>query len=187
MNKKYVASGFIALGVLLIGAAVILRMKQQPQQEVKGTSIDVRDTNKIETRETDPDGGVETPESITREKAEYEKMESNTLSTPQASGSYKDYSAQTVALEQKAGHKVILFFHAPWCPYCQAADKDFKAHLDKIPTNVTVLKTDYDSNVELKKKYGVSYQHTFVQIDDKGDRLAFWVSGDTDDLVKNIK
>ncbi len=102
-------------------------------------------------------------------------------------GSYKDYSPETMTLEQKAGQKVVLYFHAPWCPFCKAADADFKTHTDKIPAGVTVLKTDYDSNGELKKKYGVTYQHTFVQIDASGNEVTKWISGDTELLAKNIK
>ena len=102
-------------------------------------------------------------------------------------GSYKDYSAAEVLAEQAAGQKVVLYFYAPWCPFCRAADADFKANPDKIPAGVTVLKTLYDSETALKQKYGVTYQHTFVQIDNNGNQVTKWVSGDTGFLVKNVK
>jgi thioredoxin 1 len=102
-------------------------------------------------------------------------------------GSYKEYSPETVTAEQQAGNKVVLFFHAPWCPFCKAADAAFKVSLDKIPAGVTVLKTDYDSNTELKKKYSVTYQHTFIQIDASGNMVSKWNGGDTEMLIKNIK
>lgn len=101
--------------------------------------------------------------------------------------SYKEYSEATVAAEQKAGNKIVLFFHATWCPECRAADAAFKAHPEKIPAGVTVLKTDYDSNTALKKKYVVTYQHTFVQIDNNGNLVTKWISGDIAALKKNIK
>ena len=82
---------------------------------------------------------------------------------------------------------ILLFFYAAWCPYCRTADKAFTDNLDKIPAGVTVLKTDYDSNSDLKKKYGVTTQHTFVQIDDKQEKVTLWVSGDVELLQKNIK
>ncbi len=106
---------------------------------------------------------------------------------PKGAGSYKDYSAATVSSEQQAGKTVVLFFHAPWCPDCRAADAVFRANPSSIPAGVTLLKTDYDSNTELKKKYGVTYQHTFVQIDSQGNMVTKWVSGDTDMLKRNIK
>lgn len=105
----------------------------------------------------------------------------------QQAGSYKDYSPALTQSEAQAGNKVVLFFHAPWCPYCKAADSAFKTNLDKIPKGVTVLKTDYDSNLDLRKKYAVTYQHTFVQIDASGNQITKWNSGDIDLLIKNVK
>ena len=102
-------------------------------------------------------------------------------------GNYKDYSSDTVTTEQKAGNKVVLFFHAPWCPFCRAADEAFRSKINQIPAGVTVLKTDYDSNTALKQKYGVTYQHTFVQIDQNGNQLTKWNGGDIDNLLKYIK
>lgn len=103
------------------------------------------------------------------------------------SGKYLDYSPSLATSEQEAGRKVVLFFHAPWCPYCRAADIAFKSRLDEIPAEVIILKTDYDSHAELKRKYGITYQHTFVQIDDQGYPLSKWNSGDIDNLLKYLK
>lgn len=109
------------------------------------------------------------------------------LTTPKISGFYKDYSETTLAQAQQAGQKVVLFFNAIWCPFCRAADIDFKAHTNKIPEGITLLKLNYDTETELKKKYGVTYQHTFVQIDSQGNLVTKWVSGDTAKLIANIK
>ena len=116
-----------------------------------------------------------------------EKMRDTNSAMMEKHGSYLDYSAATVAAEQKAGHKVVLYFYAPWCPFCRAADADFQAHGDKIPAGVTVLKTSYDNETALKQKYGITHQHTFVQIDNNGDMITKWISGDVDLLNKNIK
>lgn len=102
-------------------------------------------------------------------------------------GAYKDYSESAVRAEQEAGQKVVLFFHAPWCPYCKAANTAFLNNLSQIPAGVTVLKTDYDSNTDLKKKYGVTYQHTFIQIDQQGNLVTKWNGGDIDNLKQNLK
>ena len=188
MNKNYVVGAVIILGVLIIGGLVIFRTRGSVQGAQTTTPI-AQNTQKTEVPVNDPDGGIETPESIAREKAEYEKIKTADpiSATSQGVGEYKDYSPETLQSEQKLGHKVVLFFHAPWCPYCRTADKDFKDNLNKIPAGVTLLKTDYDSNTELKKKYGVTYQHTFVQIDNDGNKIAFWVSGATDELITNVK
>jgi thiol-disulfide isomerase/thioredoxin len=104
-----------------------------------------------------------------------------------AHGDYKDYSESTVQNEQKAGHKVVLFFHAQWCPFCKAANTAFINKRSQIPVGVTVLKTDYDENVDLKTKYGVTYQHTFVQIDNDGTLVSKWSGGDIENLKKYLK
>lgn len=100
-------------------------------------------------------------------------------------GEYKLYSAENLNLSlaplakiigsENSSEKVVLFFNASWCPTCKAADKEFKS--SKIPDGVTILSVDYDLNTELRKKYGVTYQHTFVQIDGKGEIVKKWSGG----------
>lgn len=118
-------------------------------------------------------------------------MKEDTMMKESAS-TYVDYSSEVLAsaeMAQKSGRKVVLFFHANWCPFCRAADKDFKATIgtDAFPKNVTLIKTDYDSQTELKQKYGVNYQHTFVQIDSNGNQITKWVSGETSELSVKIQ
>ena len=40
---------------------------------------------------------------------------------------------------------------------------------------------------DLAKKYAITYQHTFVQIDGLGKEVTKWNGGKTDDLLTNIK
>lgn len=89
--------------------------------------------------------------------------------------SYADYQAKK---DSYKGAKVVLFFHAPWCPTCQALDRDVTSNVGNLPAGTVIVKTDYDSSTDLKKKYGVTYQHTLVQIDDNGDKIKKW-SGST--------
>jgi thioredoxin-related protein len=53
----------------------------------------------------------------------------------------------------------------------------------EIPENVNLLKVDYDNSSELKLKYGVTMQHTFVLVDAKGEMIKKWSgSKDSKDL-----
>ena len=61
-----------------------------------------------------------------------------------------------------SGKNVILFFHAKWCPTCKVADANFLK--ETVPADTIVLKVDYDMSTELKQKYGVTSQHTFVSL-----------------------
>ena len=40
---------------------------------------------------------------------------------------------------------------------------------------------------DLAKKYLISYQHTFVQIDNDGNSVSKWNGGDIDNLKKYLK
>ena len=55
-----------------------------------------------------------------------------------------------------------------------------------IRTNYNDPDTDQEEK-DLAKKYGITYQHTFVQVDAQGKELTKWNGGQTDELVTNIK
>ena len=94
------------------------------------------------------------------------------------SGNYIAYAPEQIA-SAAANGKVVLFFHASWCPTCRNLDTDIKAHLKDIPSNLTILDVDYDNSAELKKKYGVTYQHTFVEVDANGTLIKKWSGSPT--------
>ncbi len=101
-------------------------------------------------------------------------------------GLYAPYEASKLAMAETG--KVVLFFKASWCPSCRTLDADIKASLADIPAGVTILEVDYDKSAELKQKYGVTMQHTLVQVDKNGTLINKWSGGATlEDVVKNIK
>lgn len=63
-------------------------------------------------------------------------------------GSYESYAPEKLTLAEHG--KVVLFFHADWCPICRPLDAAFKA--GGIPDGVHVLKVDYDTATDLKKE-----------------------------------
>jgi thiol-disulfide isomerase/thioredoxin len=77
----------------------------------------------------------------------------------------------------------VLFFQASWCPTCQAAMRELQAAGERLG-GVVVLIVDYDKAGELKKRYGVSYQHTWVRIDAAGRKTAIWNGGGLDELLR---
>lgn len=83
-------------------------------------------------------------------------------------GEYKNYDPSELS-HAKDGHSVVLFFNAAWCPTCQATVKEINSNLDKIDPTVHILSVDYDTNVALRQKYGVTFQHTFVSVDKDGN------------------
>lgn len=107
------------------------------------------------------------------------------------SGNYVPYTA--TALAQASTGRRVLFFYANWCPTCRPADADFSANLEKFPADLTLVRVNYndtDTDAEeksLAEKYGITYQHTFVQIDADGNELARWNGGQTAELLANLK
>lgn len=87
-------------------------------------------------------------------------------------GSYEAYRADKITRAETGD--VVLFFHASWCPSCRGLSASIESNLASIPERVTILKTDYDQEVDLKKKYGVTYQHTLVQVDKDGNLMKKW-------------
>jgi thiol-disulfide isomerase/thioredoxin len=79
----------------------------------------------------------------------------------------------------------VLFFNADWCPVCRAEMSEIDARLDELG-NVSLVVVDYDRNAKLRRKYGVTYQHTYVQISGDGGKLALWNGGGVDGILSNV-
>lgn len=90
---------------------------------------------------------------------------------------YTEYSPELLSQAQAEGKRVVLFFHADWCPTCIAAAKDFTENYDQIPEDTIILKADYDTETELKKKYAVVTQDTFIQLGADDSVVARWNGG----------
>ena len=98
---------------------------------------------------------------------------------------YQNYSDQAFADE--ADKRRVLFFHAPWCPTCRPVNLDLLENASRLPDDVVVFKTDYDSSVELKERYGVTYQHTFVQVDGDGNLVTIWNGGGLEEIISKLQ
>lgn len=132
---------------------------------------------------------------VAREKAEQQAVEDKATMEKKAMeekeemmkvGSYETYSADKITRAETGD--VVLFFHASWCPSCRGLDSSIESNLKSIPEGVSILKTDYDKETELKKKYGVTYQHTLVQVDKDGSMIKKWSgSPSLDRLLSQIQ
>ncbi|MBP9773274.1 MAG: thioredoxin family protein [Candidatus Peribacteraceae bacterium] len=103
---------------------------------------------------------------------------SATSATVSKKGQYLDYADGVIG----NGQTSILFFKANWCPSCKAADKYLTQLYGSQDVPQTVYKVDYDTQKELKQRYGIVYQHTFVFIDGTGKALKTILGPTNDEL-----
>jgi len=116
-----------------------------------------------------------------------EVMESESAMTDDAAmaahGSYITLADYQGNKDMYAKDDVVLFFHASWCPTCKATEENLNADPTRIPAGLTIVKVDYDNSDELKQQYGITTQHTFVQVDADGNELAKWTGTLTADDI----
>src|SRR3989344_1344780 len=106
-------------------------------------------------------------------------------STVMEESRYVEYSPEKFA--QASNKKRVYFFHASWCPTCKVANEEFSANPNGIPEDIVLFKTDYDTETELKRKFGITYQHTFVFVDENGKEIKKWNGGGLAELVQNTR
>ena len=197
MNKNWTI-GIIA-AIILIAGGWYFSSNQYHETKKMTAENDSRAMKKdlaMEDNKGAMQNGADLPsmtENKMQPKPEEAVMEKETDKTtgdkmPQTkAGVYVDYTANSITDATENGGKAVLFFHAAWCPFCKTADAAFKSRASEIPSGVTVIKTDYDTQKELKTKYGVTYQHTFVQVDSQGNLITKWNGGDIESLKANLK
>lgn len=183
MNKNTgIIIGIVALIVIVGGVYASTNSKN-----------DVVMTDKEKDAKNDEMLAKENPSMAEKESEadkEMEKGENDSVKEEgvmMKAGSYEAYAPEKVALAS-ATHDVVLFFKAGWCPSCRAVDADIKANLSKIPSSLAILDVNYDDSTALKQKYGVTYQHTFVQVDKDGNIIKKWSGSPTlASLVAEVK
>lgn len=110
----------------------------------------------------------------------------NNVSDGEIAPQYVKYSEASLAKAQEKG-RAVIYFWASWCPTCQALDKELKERSQELPSDVTILKTNYDTEKELKKKYQIIQQHTLVQVDKNGNEVKKWIGGNIDVIKEELK
>ena len=107
------------------------------------------------------------------------------LRTAMSTGQKVLFSTLRAAEAIAANGPAVLMFAADWCPICQADLKDINAHGSRLG-DVTVVVVDYDKSADLKTRYGITYQHTYVQIDAMGRKLGVWSGGGVDGILSHV-
>jgi len=161
MNKNTgIIVGVIALVVVAGGAYAFM----------SGPSVQKDDTMVTDTMEKEADTMMKEEDGMVKEADTMMKKDEM-----MKVGSYEAYAAEKIARAETGD--VVLFFHAAWCPSCRGLNSDIEANMSAIPEGLNILKLNYDTETELKKKYGVTTQHTLVQVDKDGNLIKKWSGG----------
>lgn len=179
MNATHMWIGGV-LAVLVLGGGVYATQKSSQESMV----MEKKDLVGTEAPKLQGEAMPEKKDS--EAMADKETMMQKEDDAVMVKGSYEVYAPEKLA--HAAMGKVVLFFRATWCPSCKTIDTDIRSKLSAIPAGVTILDVDYDTAAALKQKYGVTYQHTFVQVDASGAQITKWSGGATlADLVSHLQ
>lgn len=168
MNKNVL---IIVLAVFFVagGGAILTQINQ-----------DESTTEQSNTAQTN--NSTTTPSSQT-ESSDMPLEEERSHSTH---GSYVTLADYTANPEKYSENRKVHFFHASWCPNCQAIDKTLTQDDSNIPAGVTIIKTDFDKETDLRQKYGVTLQYTFVEVDKDGNELKQWSAPTINDVYEEL-
>src|SRR3989344_6215991 len=128
---------------------------------------------------------------LSTKTASTDLVENTTQNTSLANSASRYVEYSQTALSQAVDTRRVLYFYANWCPTCRPADASFRQNESQIPEDVTLIRVNYndtDTDAQekaLAQKYGVTYQHTFIQIDDQGNEVTIWNGGEIDELLTN--
>ncbi len=160
-----------AVAILGVGAFTLSQNSSQSDSMMAKDDASMAPENSMMQKEDDATGDKMMDETISPRYVTYNKSN----------------------FDNVASNRRVLFFYASWCPTCKPADADLTENVSKIPSDVTVIRVNYNDpetdqeEKDLAKKYGITYQHTFVQIDSQGNEVTKWNGGKTDELLANIK
>ncbi len=176
MNKGIIIAGIVIL-VLVGGGWYIANQQSQQAEQAKMAQEKAAMKAKEDA-------------AMKKDNAAMKKTDDKMMDKSPSIG-YVVYSK--AAFDQAANKRRVLYFYASWCPICRPADADFKKNSSKIPEDMLVIRVNYNDpdtdqeEKDLAKKYGITYQHTFVQIDAQGKEITKWNGGQTEELLTNIK
>lgn len=196
------SQGFGAVGIIGIVAAVIvigaigvtmMNNNKATEQQMMADKMQMEEKAMMEKESTTDDAMMKKDGDAMMDDGAMKKddamegesmMKKDESAMMQKAGSYSTYTGDALAMAQKG--RTVLFFHASWCPTCKSADADIIKNAAQIPAGVTILKTDYDKEVALKQKYGVTTQHTFVEVDSSGALIQKWLGGNFAGIVAKL-
>jgi thiol-disulfide isomerase/thioredoxin len=180
MNKKNKIIAGVIVGLLVLSGGVFAYTNSQN---------DKKEQEKMAMEKKSEDEAMMKKEDSSSMEKDKMAQEGDTMNKESMTkhGNYITLADYNNDPSKYADSKKVYFFHASWCPICQGIDKDINADMSKIPSGVTLIKTDFDNSTDLRQKYGVTTQYTFVQVDNTGNETAQWSATSLQKTIDGIK
>jgi thiol-disulfide isomerase/thioredoxin len=188
---KYITA--IVIAIILLGAVAAYFYYQNQQNSDSMIKSDDAMMQKAGDAVTKTDSMVEKSGSDSGVNMEGVVMDGEMTkdSMMTTKGTYTPFSESK--FNSAKDKKRVLFFFANWCPTCKPIDAELSANAAKIPEGIEIFRVNYNdtdtdaADKELAAKYGITYQHTFVQVDASGGEIAKWNGGGLDKIVSMVK
>ena len=194
-NTRYLILGVLAL--IIVGAIIVTIVLNSDSDETP--SADNNAATPEQTTQNTPSvedvpSEASTPTTVPPQESSVDTPNipdatDTPDTTPSASSAeYKEYTEQAFNQAIQDNKKIVLFFHANWCPTCRALDEEITSGLSRVPADTTILKVDYDNSGGLTQTYKITYQHTMVLL--QGSRTQpgnTWQGGGLDELIFQVK
>ena len=80
-----------------------------------------------------------------------------------SAGQYRKFDTPAFFAAQKAGKKIVVFFYAPWCPYCLAQKPILEGLLrEQKYKDLVLFEVDYDSQKDVSRMLNIRQQSTII-------------------------
>jgi thiol-disulfide isomerase/thioredoxin len=188
MNKKVALIIAVVFGLFLIGGGALAYSNNQNEKKEQEKMAMEKKTEEAAMMKKEEAAAMEKDKMAKEGDAMVKESEAMVKEDAMSKiGSYVTLADYNKDPSKYADSKKVYFFHASWCPICQGIDKEINADTTKIPAGVTLIKTDFDSTTDLRQKYGVTTQYTFVQVDSNGNETAQWSATSLAKAISGIK
>lgn len=178
MNRK-LTSILIAIILVAGGAGAYAYSMNQNDEKQNDSAMKAEDAGDAMMKEDD---SMKKDDSMTKDESAMGGHESSESS----SGKYITLADYNSSSSENSDTRVVYFFHASWCPNCKAIDESLVNDPSQIPDGVTIIKTDFDNSTDLRQKYGVTTQYTFVEVDKDGNEVKQWTAPTTEKALAEL-
>lgn len=191
-KKSIMITVAVIIGIIILGGAGYAYMSankddKMQKNDTKMSKEDKKeDKMKKDSMDKDHEMEKDSMKKDSMDKDKDHKMDKEDMSM-EKNGEYISLDDYNAHKDMYKDTTTVYFFHANWCPICVGIDNELNSDKSMIPAKTVIVKTDFDSAKDLRKKYGVTAQTSFVQVDKDGNKVNMWTANSAKDAVEKIE